>query len=126
MGGEVVLLIPQQLIRQELVLYLGKADACNGVRKAFSGDALRTEEENGLFYDSQDLFLAGEDGVQRLAVLDLFAPATANVDAVAIDTLIKYMEGAGADAAAAVIAGRKVELWLCPLKMLFITMESKG
>ena len=98
----------EQLVAEQLRLYVFKADALNGVREALALDALVAEQQDCLLHDIQNFLLRGEDLLQRDAVCALLAPASADVYAVAVDGVITCMERALADTASA--AG--TDLWI--------------
>ena len=104
-----LLLALEQVVGEELCLDVLKAQARDGVRKALAGDALVAEEQECLLQYVQDLLLGGEDLVERLALRHLLAPTPADADAVAVGARLQRLEGALADAAAAVVAGVRVD-----------------
>ena len=100
------------LLVQQLVLNIIEAKAIDGVCKTLAGDTFFAEEQDGAFYHLDDLFFAGEDLIQRAAFCNLLAPASADVDLVAVGGIVDCTEGTLAYAATAVIAlvGRNMDL----------------
>ena len=109
LGGQNGVLAGQNIVGEDFLLHILEAQALDGVGEAFAGLALLAEEEDGLFDSVQDLFLAGKELAEGLAVGNLLAPAAADVDLEAGLALFNGVEGAVADAAAAVVADLGVD-----------------
>lgn len=96
----------KQIIGKKLLLYVLKSEPCYGIGEALAGDALFTEEKDGLFNDVEDLFFAGEDGIEIVSLGNAFAPAAADVDPVSGGVVLDRLERTFTDAASAVVADR--------------------
>ena len=103
-GSDDFLFSGKDLISQQLLLYLFKADSAHRVCKTLSRISLFPEKKDCLFQNGKYFFLTGEDSVKRLSVRGSLSPAPAYVNLIAIGSFIRRMERAFSDTASAVIA----------------------
>ena len=91
-------------VAEQLFVDIVEAQASNGVSETFTGDTFIAEEQDCLFDNIQSFFFGGEDLVEHLTAIDLLAPTAADGDLEAGNAILDNIEGAGVDAAAAVVA----------------------
>lgn len=100
----------QQVAMQQLLLYIFKAKALDGIREPFSVDALVTEQQETLFHDFHNLVLGGKNRVEQPARRNLLAPASADINAIAVGCVVTGMERTFAHAASAMGADFRVNM----------------
>ena len=110
LGANDLVLAGEDVVAEKLLLHILEAQPLDGVGEAFAGLALLAEEQDCLLDDAQHFLLRGEYRVKRLTLCNLLAPASANVDAVAVLAVRHCLERALGDTASAVIADVLVDL----------------
>ena len=82
----------QQVVGKELFLYVLESESCHGIREALARNALLTEEKDRFFYDCQYFVLVGEYFIKIPALGHFLAPASADVNAVAVCIVFHRVE----------------------------------
>ena len=108
--GYIFRLALQKTIAEQLFLDIFKTQPDDSICEAFPSDTLFTEQKDRLFHHIQDFRFIGKHFSKILPSGNLFTPASADINAIAVGIIDKSFERTFAYAAAAMIADLPAEL----------------
>ena len=94
---------PLDCSANQFLIHILKSETFHSISKSFSCNAFIFEEKDCFFYNRKDLFFVSEDFIQVSSLRHFLAPASADIDAVAVCVVLDCMERAPAYAAATVV-----------------------
>ena len=107
--GDVLRFALEQIVGEQLLLYILKAQTRNRIGKTFAGHSLLTEQKDCLLYDIQHLFPVRKDLLEIASSCNLLAPSSADINAVAAGIFLKRLKRTFPEAASAVVSDRLVD-----------------